>query len=97
MPPEPTEAHCREHLHQSTSRGDWFLVKPERGSRPRYNEAGLVRDDDRLCAVAELELPEDMADVGLDGLVAEHEAVGDLVIGQALRDGGEDLGLARSE
>ena len=35
--------------------------------------------------------------MGLDGLVAEHEPLGDLVIRQTFRDETQDLGLSGSE
>ena len=38
-----------------------------------------------------------MADVGLDGLVAEHESRRDLAVGQAFRHKAKDLGLATTD
>jgi hypothetical protein len=50
-----------------------------------------------LGAVAQAELAEDAADVGLDRLFGEDEALGDLPVGKAAGDQGENLGLPRGE
>src|SRR5689334_9568162 len=55
------------------------------------------RVDDRLGAVVHGELPEDRAHVVLDGLLADREGIGDLLVGHALGDVVEDLDLARRE
>ena len=68
-----------------------------RASRGRADEAGLVGGDHGLRSVAQPELAEDVADVRLHRLVAEHEAVGDLLVRQAGCDQAEDLELAASE
>jgi hypothetical protein len=60
-------------------------------------QAGLVGEDDGLGAVAQGELGEYPADVGLHGLLGDDEGVGDLGVGQAPGDEFEDLGLARGE
>ncbi len=52
-----------------------------------HDEPGLVGDDDRLRAIPQSELAQHMAYVRLDRLVAENEAVCDLAIGTAGRDG----------
>ena len=44
-------------------------------------ESGVVGEDDGLDAVVEVELGEDVADVGLDGGSAEEEFVGDVGVG----------------
>ena len=49
-------------------------------SRARLHEARLVREDDRLDAVSEPELPEDVSDVRLDGRFADEELLGDLCV-----------------
>ena len=61
------------------------------------DESGFVGGDDGLGAVAEPELVEDVADVGLDGFLGDDEAVGDLGVGQALGDELEDFGFAWGE
>jgi hypothetical protein len=61
------------------------------------DETGFVGGDHGLCAVAEPELAQDVADVRLDGLVAVHEAVGDLVVREPGCDQAEDLELAAGE
>lgn len=50
--------------------------------------------DHRGRAVAEAELGEDVVHVRLDGPLTEHQLVGDLGVGQAATDQGEDLALA---
>ena len=62
-----------------------------------FDETGLVGEDDRLHAVAQVELLEDASDVGLHGSVADDELGGDLGVGEAARDQGEDLELAAGE
>ena len=49
----------------------------------RLEEARLVGEHDRLDAVAEVELLEDVGDVRLDGRVADEELLGDLGVGEA--------------
>jgi hypothetical protein len=65
--------------------------------RTRPDEPGLVRDDDRLGAAAQVELREDASDVGLHGGLRDDERAGDLVVGQAVADEREDLELAWGE
>ena len=59
------------------------------------DDAGLVGEDDRLDAVAEVELVEHAGDVGLDRERRDDELFGDLGVGEAARDEHEDLALAR--
>src|SRR4029077_18145687 len=63
----------------------------------RLEDACLVREHDRLDAVAEFELLEDMRDVRLDGGVADVELAPDLRVREARSDEAEDLPLARGE
>src|ERR1700753_2833250 len=60
-------------------------------------EAALVGDHHQLDAVASAELHQDPRDMGLRGQRAEDEALGDLGVGQSLRDEGEHLQLTRGE
>jgi hypothetical protein len=53
-----------------------------------------LRIAERGDPVARAGLGEDAVDVGLDRVVAEEQAVGDLAVGQALGDQAEDLYLA---
>ncbi len=48
-----------------------MLRAPPRLAAARRYEACLVRDDDRLGAVAEVQLGQDAADVGLRGLILQ--------------------------
>jgi hypothetical protein len=57
----------------------------------------LVREDDRLYAIAQVELLEDVGDVRLDGGLADVELLGDLSVGESVGDEPEDLQLARGE
>lgn len=58
------------------------------------DESGFVGGDDGLYPVAAAQLHQDVADVGLDGGFAEEELAGDLAVGQAAGDLGENLGLS---
>src|SRR4029077_3411558 len=55
------------------------------------------RVDDGLGPVVDGELAEDRAHVVLDGLLADRQGVGDLLVRHALGDVVEDLDLARGE
>src|SRR6266508_59681 len=55
------------------------------------------RVDDGLGPVIDGQLAEDRAHVVLDGLLADRQGVGDLLVGHALGDVVEDLHLARGE
>src|SRR5258708_7386158 len=61
------------------------------------NEPGLVGGDDQLGPVAQAELGEDPADVGLGGRRAHHQPAGDLGVGQALRHQPQHLALPAGE
>jgi len=65
--------------------------------RAGHDDAGLVRHDDRLRAVAQIELREDAADMGLDRVLAQHELGGDLGIRMAARDQSQNVELPCSE
>src|SRR5829696_9734409 len=60
----------------------------------RVEEAGLVREYHRLDPVSEIELHQDVRDVGLHGGVADVELARDLGIREAARDQPEDIQLA---
>lgn len=60
----------------------------------RLEEAGLVRQDDRLHPVAEVKLLQDMGDVRLDGRLADVELLPDLRVGEALCNQAQDVALA---
>ena len=62
-----------------------------------HDQARLVRGDHRLGPVAQAELGQHPADVGLDRLLADDEPGGDLRVGQALGDQPQHLGLARGQ
>jgi hypothetical protein len=55
------------------------------------DKAGFVGVDDRLHAVAEPELGKDPAEVCLDGGLGDEEPPGDLGVGVASGELGEDL------
>jgi hypothetical protein len=57
----------------------------------------LVGEHDRLDAVAEVELLEDVRDVGLDRGVADVELLRDLQVGEAVCDQAEDFQFARGQ
>jgi hypothetical protein len=54
----------------------------------------VEREDHGGSAVAELQLGEEMVDVCLDGSLADEQSAGNLGIGSALTDQGQDLTLA---
>jgi hydrogenase maturation protein HypF len=76
------------------------LVRPGRDRRGArrlaggVEEPGLVGEHDRLHAVAEAELGEDVRDVRLHGRLADEELAADLVVREAARDQAEDVELA---
>jgi hypothetical protein len=67
------------------------------GQVPRGNEPVVIGVDDDLYAVAQRELGQDAADVGLDGGLGAHELLGDLRVREAAGDGDEALALAGRE
>src|SRR5690606_17884606 len=60
-------------------------------TRRRFAEAGFAGYHDRLGAVGDVELHEDVRDVVADRLLAEVQRPGDLRVAAALGDQGEDL------
>ncbi|GAA4064444.1 hypothetical protein GCM10022233_43350 [Streptomyces shaanxiensis] len=56
----------------------------------RAGEAEVVREDRRLYAVAQAEFAEQRVHVGLHGAHGDAELLGDLRVGEAGRDQGED-------
>src|SRR5215472_8313891 len=63
-------------------------------SQARTHQAELVREDDRLHPVAQLQLVEDAGDVRLDGALADEEPVGDLRVREPRGDQRQHLPLA---
>ena len=61
------------------------------------DESRFVGDDDELGAVAGAELGEDAAHVGLDRREADMQPVGDLGVGEALRDERQHFALTLGE
>src|SRR5580704_13721824 len=57
------------------------------------DQAGFVGEDDGLGSVAEAELGQDAADVGLGGLHGDNQAAADFGVGHAARDQPEYLGF----
>jgi hypothetical protein len=76
-----------------------LLTPPRRTGRrrPRRDQRGLVGQDNRLDAVAQSELGHYPADVDLDGARGQVQAAGDLAVGQARGDEGEDVLLAAGQ
>jgi hypothetical protein len=58
------------------------------------DQAAAEADRDRVGAAARLQLRQEVADVRLDRLLREEEALADLAVHEALRDELEDLDLA---
>ena len=75
---------------------NWWMPSWPRARR--YSKRpGLVGEHDGLDAVAQVELLEDVGDVGLDRRVADEQPLGDLGVREALGDQAEDLELARGQ
>jgi hypothetical protein len=68
-----------------------------RSRRLRLEQSRLVREDDCLGAVTQVELLKDVRDVRLDGRVADVELLRDLRVRVPGRDREEDLPLAGRE
>src|SRR5690606_14611977 len=60
-------------------------------------EAGLPRLHDGLGPARDPELAEEVGDVVADGLRADEQALGDLVVAETARDEAEHLALARGQ
>src|SRR5436190_8153376 len=58
------------------------------------DEAGLVREHDRLGTVAQVELVEQVGDGGLDGRLGEEQQLGDIAARETAADQLEGLDLA---
>src|SRR5215469_14452943 len=69
-------------------------ARPVTGLLTGTDEAALVGEDDGLSAVAQRELHQDAADVGLDRLLRDDQVGGDLRVRQAAGDEGQHFGLA---
>ena len=65
--------------------------------RTRSDQTDCVGEHYRLRPVAQLELVEDMRDVGLHRRFGEEQTFGDLAVGQPAGDQLEDLGFALGE
>src|SRR5438105_8844007 len=90
--------------------GVWFLGRPVVATSSasaqvaRAHQAPLHRVEGSLGSALQLELAEDVADVGLDGLLTDAKLAGHLLVCLAFReepkDGrfpfGQDLGAARN-
>src|SRR3954453_19766707 len=63
----------------------------------RLHQAGLVRVDDGLRAVAQAQLGQHTCDVRLDGGLAEYELGRCLGVGEATGEEDEDVQLTRGE
>src|SRR3954452_11323562 len=63
----------------------------------RLNQAVVEREDDGGGPVADVELCEDVAEVGLDRALAEHQLGGDLGVAEPRSDEGEHLAFTLGE
>src|SRR4029077_3816824 len=63
----------------------------------RTDQAGFVSQDHGLDAVSQLELVQQVGDVGLNGRLADVKARGDLGVGEASRNFLHDFSLAVGE
>src|SRR5919201_6717862 len=80
-----------ERASRSLSRA---FVEAACGLNVSFEEAGLMGEDDRLHAVAEVQLLKVVRDMGLDGGVADVELVADLHVGESARDQSQHVQLA---
>lgn len=67
------------------------------GRTVALDRSGLVREDDRLDPVAELELGQDAGDVGLDGRFRQVQPGGEFGVAQAVGEQAQHFELARGE
>jgi hypothetical protein len=81
--PTTRQRRLRQGASRSATRG---LVAIACRFRVGCKEARLVGEHDRLYAVSEVELLEDVRDVRLDRRVADVELLADLRVGEAARD-----------
>src|SRR6478735_10183378 len=98
MPPES----AREATQARGRRPDRRGREQRWGARGRRRPGSLVYPfaqcgGDRAGPVADAELAVDRSQVGLDGLLADHQLAGDTTVRQAVDDTGEDLALALRE
>ena len=77
--------------------GDVANPSGARDSLARRHQAGLVGEHHGLGAVAQGQLHEDAAHVGLGGLLGDHQMLADLRVRQAAGDERQHLRLARGE
>ena len=77
--------------------GRRHLGKDSRGSPVPRNETVVVGEDDYGGSVADVELGEEVVDVGFDGAFADEELPGNLGIGVALPDEGKDVSFPAGE
>lgn len=91
----PTKWGCRRRLDGAGKRRSGCGVHRTRAAW--YCQPCLIRRDHRPDAVAEAELGENVADVGLHGVFADDHGRGDLRIGEAPGDQAQRLGLTRGE
>ncbi len=61
------------------------------------HDAGFVGEDDCVYPVGEVEFHEHPGDMGLDRRVADHEGFGDLAVGQASCQEGQDFAFTGGE
>ncbi len=80
----------RDHLTRRCERNVVYVSS----GRPGARDAGFVREDDDLDAVADTELREDASDVTLHGGLTEVELVRELSIRETARDQSHDAELA---
>ena len=88
------------HVSVQSTAGDHLTRRCERNvvyvssGRPGTRDAGFVREDDDLHAVADTELREDASDMTLYGGLTEVELFRELAIREAARDESNDPELA---
>src|SRR2546426_417319 len=92
-------------------RPQWAMASPEasarvptcsgsrsrRGGNARSAQAGFAGSDHGLGAVGDLQLAADVRDVVADRLQTQHQLLGDVLVGAAVGDQSQDLGLALGE
>ena len=77
--------------------GDSEANGPSLPGGARGNQAGLIGEDNELRPIAGAELAHRTTDVGLGSGGAEHYGLGDLVVGQTVRDQGHHLAFPVGE
>jgi len=74
-----------------------YIIRRGSRSEPRRDQSLMDGDEGGLSARGQLELAQDVAHVGPGGAFADHQLVGDLLVGAAVRDEDQDVTLSTGQ